>query len=173
MKKIFTMMVVAIMTLTASAQVYVGAGAKAWRDADANKTTLGLSPEIGYKVSDQVAVGLNLDYQYTYKSGAKNNAFAVSPYMRYTFATMGNVSLFADATGGISYSKTKGQGDDTGWQAGIRPGVKVCLTDKLDFIAHAGFLGYRDSDENGYFGDNGFGLDVNSSNLMFGLYYNF
>ena len=43
MKKILTTMFVAIIALTASAQVYVGAGMKAWRDADANKTTLGLS----------------------------------------------------------------------------------------------------------------------------------
>jgi hypothetical protein len=173
MKKILTTMFVAVIALTASAQVYVGAGMKAWRDADANKTTLGLSPEVGYHLSDKVALGIALDYQYVYNAGSKTNSFAVAPYMRYTFAKLGNINLFADATAGVASSKTKGRDSETCWQAGIRPGLSVGLTDKLSFIAHAGFLGYRDADENGYFGDNGFGADISSSDLMFGLYYNF
>jgi hypothetical protein len=173
MKKFFTILVVAIVAVTANAQVYVGAGVQAWRDADANKTTLGLSPEVGYILSDKVALGMALDYQYAYKQGAKVHSFAVAPYMRYTFAKVGNVNLFADATAGIASSKPKGGDSSTGWQAGIRPGLSIGLNDRFSFVAHVGFLGYRDADEYTYYGSNGFGANLSSSDLMFGLYYNF
>lgn len=173
MKKFFTMLVVAVMAVTASAQVYVGAGVNAWRDADANKTTLGLSPEVGYVLSDNMALGIALDYQYKYAGAVKTHSFAVSPYFRYTFAKMGAVNLFADATAGVASTKPKGGDSSTGWQAGIRPGLSVGLSDKLSFVAHVGFLGYRDADEYSYYGGNGFGAELSSSDLSFGLFYNF
>ncbi len=48
MKKIFLSVAVAAMSLTASAQVYVGGEVGAWRNSDANTTTVSIQPEVGY-----------------------------------------------------------------------------------------------------------------------------
>ena len=46
MKKIFTLMSLALVTMAMSAQVYVGGGVNMWRNTDNNKTTIGISPPL-------------------------------------------------------------------------------------------------------------------------------
>lgn len=179
MKKILFAMATAFISLTASAQVYVGGEVAFWRNwvDGANETTFKILPEIGYNLSEDWAIGTQIGYQYDYNSGMKFNTFVVAPYARWTYAKFDAVSLFLD--GGFEFGTTKASGkgvkDDAhnSWGIGIKPGVKVDLTDKLSFIAHAGFFGYRESDDYEIFGKNGFGLDVDGNALQFGLYYNF
>lgn len=173
MKKIFTSMTLALITVAMSAQVYVGGGVTAWRDADKNKTTAGLSPEVGYRLNDNWSIGMGLEYEYAHTSAMDAHKMAANPYARYTAFYMGPVSVFADVTGGVAVHRINGGDSDTGWQLGLKPGVMVTLTPQLSFIAHTGFLGYRDADEYGYFGDNGFGFKMNTSDLRFGLLWNF
>ena len=173
MKKIFTSMALALVTMAMSAQVYVGGGINAWRDHDNNKTTAGISPEVGYKLNDRWAIGMGLDCQYTYDNGSDIYRVAAMPYARYTAAKMGPVSIFADCTGGVAVNKINGGSSYTSWQVGIKPGVMVTLTQRLSFLAHTGFLGYRDTDKYNYFGDSGFGLDMSTTDLSFGLLWNF
>ncbi|MBR4296916.1 MAG: outer membrane beta-barrel protein [Bacteroidaceae bacterium] len=173
MKKIFTTMVLALTTMAMSAQIYVGGGANVWRDTDNNTTTAGISPEVGYKLNDKWALGMGLDCQYSYEKGDDIYRVAAMPYVRYTAIKMGAVSFFADCTGGIAVHKVNGGSSDTSWQAGIKPGVMVTLTPKLSFLAHAGFLGYRDTDKHNYFDNDGFGFNMSSSDLRFGLLWNF
>lgn len=177
MKKILLTLAVAVSSIAASAQVYVGGEVGFWRDYDQNKTTFNLQPEVGYTLDEDWALGIALGYGYTYNDGAKTNAFTVAPYARYTFAKLGPVNLFLDGGFGFATYKVKGADDsNTGWEIGIKPGVSVNLTDKLSFVAHCGFLGYRDSDDDHpykYFGNDGLGFDLSGNNLTFGLYYNF
>lgn len=173
MKKIFTSMTLALVTMAMSAQVYVGGGINAWRDTDKNKTQIGMSPEVGYKLNDKWALGMGLEYGYSHTKGDDAHKFAANPYLRYTAFYMGPVSVFADITGGVAVNKMDEGGTDTGWQAGIQPGVMVTLTPQLSFLAHTGFFGYRDTDDYGYFGDNGFGFKMSTSDLRFGLLWNF
>ncbi len=179
MKKFLFTLAAAFVTLTASAQVYVGGEVGFWRNwADgANRTTFKIVPEVGYNLSEDWAIGTQIGYSYVYNHGDKTNAFIVTPYARWTFAKFDAVSLFVD--GGFdfyTYKTDKGRGSDdskNAWGIGIKPGVKVDLTDKLSFVAHAGFFGYRDADGDTPFGENGFGVDVDGNALQFGLYYNF
>lgn len=173
MKKIFTLMTLALVTMAMSAQVYVGGGVNMWRDTDNNKTTAGISPEMGYKMSDKWALGMGLDCSYTYEKGTDIYRVAAMPYVRYTAVKMGPVSLFADGTGGVAVNKIDGGDDFTSWQVGIKPGVMVELTPRISFLAHTGFLGYRDTDKYDYFGDSGFGFKMSTSDLRFGLLWNF
>ena len=174
MKKFLFTLAAAFVTLTASAQVYVGGEVGFWRNwADgANETTFKVLPEVGYNLSEDWAIGTQIGYQYN-----QVNAFVVTPYARWTFAKFDAVSLFLD--GGFEFGTYKASGDGVkddshnAWGIGIKPGVKVDLTDKLSFIAHAGFFGYRDADDLEIFGKNGFGVDVDGNALQFGLYYNF
>lgn len=179
MKKFLFTLAAVFVTLTASAQVYVGGEVGFWRNwADgANETTFKVLPEVGYNLSEDWAIGTQIGYQYNYEKGVKVNAFVVTPYARWTFAKFDAVSLFLD--GGFEFGTYKASGDGVkddshnAWGIGIKPGVKVDLTDKLSFIAHAGFFGYRDADDLEIFGKNGFGVDVDGNALQFGLYYNF
>lgn len=184
MKKFFLMIAVALVSLTASAQVYVGGEVGVWRNSDANHTSLTINPEVGYQLSDKWDLGIGIDYSHNYSKGLKVNAFGVDPYARWSFAKFGPVSLFLDMTAGVSTYKTKFRDNDasdanTAWRVGVTPGVKVALAKNIDFVAHCGFLGYRDSDdayEGGTlspYGEDGFGFNVNGNSLTFGINYRF
>lgn len=178
MKKFLFTLAAAVITLTASAQVYVGGEVGFWRNWDDNHTTFTIKPEVGYTLSDNWAIGTTIGYAHNYKDGAKYNGFEVAPYARYTFVKFDAVSLFLDGGFGFQTYKVKVNGHSSdsqnGWEVGIKPGVKVDLTEKLSFVAHVGFLGYRDSDDDvSAFGEDGFGFSANGNNLTFGLYYNF
>lgn len=179
MKKFFLTLLVAIATVSAGAQTYVGGGVGFWRNADDNHTNFNLKPEVGYNLSDKWAVGIGIGYDYNYKNDVKDHKFSVDPYARWSFVKFGPVGLFLDMGFGIGTHKTKvGDADasdaDVTWQIGVAPGVKVSLCKNLDFIAHCGFFGYRDNDsEIMSYGEKGFGLKFSGNDLNFGLRYNF
>ncbi len=180
MKKFLLTVCVALLGLTASAQVYVGGEVGLWRDYDANKTSFSLIPEIGYKVSDSWALGVSLGYVHDYNNNVKSNGFTINPYARYSFVEFGPVSLFLDGGFGLSTYKVKvgdGKSSDARncWEIGIKPGVKVSLAKNIDFVAHVGFLGYRDRDDESIisYGNSGFGFQLSGNDLNFGILYNF
>ena len=183
MKKIFAVALVAMMTMTVNAQVYVGGGVGFQTTSqDGNSETFfKLVPEIGYNLDENWAVGIAVGYgehKTTLKSGnlkttAKVKAFEIAPYARYTFAKFDKVNLFVD--GGLDYVHTDVAGDKTNsFAIGLKPGVAVNLNDKLSFVAHVGFLGYQNDKVKGDDkSTNTFGLNLDGSNLSFGVYYNF
>ena len=189
MKKLFLSLIVAACSLAASAQAYVGGQVGLWRNTDANHTSFNLAPELGYKLSDQWDLGLSIGFAHDYEKGLKVNGFEVDPYVRYTVAKAGPVSFFLDGGFGFATAKAKKKGDWKSdsynmWQIGIKPGVKVSLSKKVDFIASMGFLGYRDNDDitgindidekiPSVYGEKGFGFDFSTNDLKFGLIYNF
>lgn len=192
MKKLFLSLIVAVCSLAASAQAYVGGKVGLWRNTDANHTSFNLAPELGYKLSDQWDLGLSIGFAHEYYEGLKLNGFEVDPYVRYTVAKAGPVSFFIDGGFGFATAKAKRLEERSfnQWQIGIKPGVKVSLSKKVDFIASMGFLGYRDNDDvkvtgigdlddfvedaiPSVYGEKGFGFDFKTSNLKFGLIYNF
>lgn len=182
MKKFLLTALVALLSLTASAQIYVGGQVGFWRDYNENQTNFNLVPEVGYELSDKWAIGLNVGYVYNYDNGVKANGAVVAPYARFTAAQWGPVRLFLDGGFGFNTYKTKYDvGNKTvtsdaynAWEVGIKPGVAVALAKNVEFIAHFGFLGYRDSDDNAArFGKDGFGFQLDGNNLSFGLNYKF
>lgn len=181
MKKLLLTLLVAVSALTASAQVYVGGEVGLWRNNDANRTEFSIQPEVGYALSDNWAIGLNIGYAHYYESGAKINGFVAMPYARYTCLKWGAVNLFLDGGFGFNTYKAKGYDESyNAWQVGVSPGIAVNLHKNISFVAHVGFLGYRDSDDDGgygapasVFGDDGFGFKLSGNDLRFGLYYNF
>jgi hypothetical protein len=181
MKKIFAVALVAMMTMTVNAQVYVGGGVGLQSSSyDGNSETFfKLVPEIGYNLDENWAVGIAVGYgehKTTLKSGnlkttAKVKAFEIAPYARYTFAKCGKVNFFVD--GGVGF-KTASKADWTEFNVGLKPGLAVALSDKVSFVSHFGFLGYDvfnpEGDKNNV---SKFGLDLDGNDLTFGLYFNF
>ena len=197
MKKLFLTLAVAFASLAANAQLYVGGEVGAWRNSDDNHTSFNLKPEIGYQLSDKWDLGIGIGFNHDYKGVGeasdgttlvknKVNSFEVNPYARWSFVKFGPVRMFLDITAGVGTSKRKhtvtvlgeektiSDDADVAWRVGVQPGVAVGLCKNLDFIAHVGFLGYRDADDNKCsYGENGFGFDLSSNNLNFGFVYKF
>lgn len=179
MKKIILTALVAIASIGANAQVWVGGQvgfAVAHDDAaDVNTTSFNITPEFGYTLSDKWDVALQIGYNYS-KVEDKDalGAFTVAPYARYTFANSGKVGFFLDMGFGIQtgdfYSKALDDDyyDETAWHIGLRPGVKFAASDKVTLVASTGFLGYQAAGD-----DNAFGFNVNGNNLQLGVYYSF
>lgn len=167
----------AFVAVNMSAQVYLGGSVafQAWSSqklaGDRSETVLKLMPEIGYNLNEEWAIGAVIGYESNKWNGAHESGFTFNPYVRYTFANLGKVNLFVD--GGVdftSYSKL----DQTNMGIGFKPGLAVNLTDKLSFVSHLGFIGYKqwnpDGDDNNW---SMFGLDLDATNVTFGLYYSF
>ena len=117
MKKIFAVALVAMMTMTANAQVYVGGtvGLKSMSCDGTSATSFTINPELGYNLNDSWAIGVGVGYStnniaydkdggFAGKLDKNVNTFAVSPYVRYTFAKLDKVNFFAD--GIVSYANT-------------------------------------------------------------------
>jgi hypothetical protein len=188
MKKIMMTLAAVAVAATMNAQIYVG-GEVGFEttSVDGNSTSsLTLMPEIGYNLDENLSVGISFGYGEDSKDVAdvdaqgnaitvtqKNKRFIINPYARYTFMKLDKVNLFID--GGLSYAHYDNAGaKNNQFGIGVRPGVAVNLNYKLSFVAHFGWLGYKNSkdDYEGAKAANTFGFDLNSK-VSFGMYYNF
>lgn len=144
MKKTIIAAVLALTSMAASAQVYVGGqigftSSSVDLDIEGSSSISGTSfkilPEVGYKINDQWAVGMQVGYSQGYTAfgtfdvndgralaktavgsvldvmsssdiyDVKLNAFRVAPYARYTFLKAGNFDFFVE--GGFAYTNIK------------------------------------------------------------------
>lgn len=181
MKKVMMTLVAAMITVAASAQVYVGGSlgiGSVKLGANDAKTSFKIVPEIGYNINDEWAVGLAIGYQQgecklgkaDYLQETEMKLFGVNPYVRNTFLRTKYVNVFVD--GGLTYQTIKDFGSD--FQVGLKPGVAVNFNDKLSFVAHIGFIGYETFSPKGDGkSSNTVGVDLDGNNIMFGLYWNF
>jgi len=183
MKKIMMTMAAAMMAVTMNAQVYVGGslGLASHDNGNKTETAFKIMPEVGYCFDENLAVGLTIGYAQGSTAAAWTmsspnevlKTFSVAPYLRYTFAKLGPVSLFAD--GRFEYAHIDNDGAKANaFGVGIVPGLAVTLTPKLSFVSHFAFLGYEQAkaDVDGAKAISTVGLDIDNG-LSFGLYYNF
>ena len=188
MKKIMMTLAAVAVAATMNAQVYVGGelGFETTSQDGVSNTSLTLMPEIGYNLDENWAVGISFGYGQISNENkvvdalgneatvtVKNKRFIINPYARYTFLKLDKVNVFVD--GGLSYAHYDNAGSKNNQFAiGVRPGVAINLNDKLSFVSHFGWLGYKNSkdDYDGAKAANTFGFDVNSK-VSFGMYYNF
>ena len=174
MKKFLLMIVVALATLTANAQIYVGGELGVWHDTDADQTAFTLAPGVGYEFNEKWAAGGEL------KFGMVTDAytqFAIAPYARWSFFHSDRVRLFLDMGFGFQVTDFDDaydyDGDDsvTGFRIGVQPGIAFKLNDHFSLLAKVGFLGY--DNEYAKIGREGLGFEVNGENLTFGIEYTF
>lgn len=189
MKKIMMTLVAAFVAVAASAQVYVGGavgiGSTKVAGGD-SKTTFEIVPEIGYNINPDWAIGTTIGFGKGKPVNIENTEhehsyFTVSPYVRYTFVHTKYVNVFADGAFGYThynksdYAKDRNVDDSSNeWSIGIKPGIAVNLNKKVSFVAHVGFLGYKNEKLHGANeSSNAWGLDLDGNNIQFGVYYNF
>lgn len=181
MKKLFTLALIAIASISASAEgYYAGGNVGFWHDGDKGTNTLSILPEVGKVFSSKFSVGATLGYQYqnTYGTGYSVNLFEINPYVRYTFYRSSNdlVNLFVDGTVGVGLGWGSYDGGSTStaviYQIGAKPGIAINLTKKFSLVAHIGMIGYQGGNNaSGVKGKGGVNLDA--TNCSFGFYYHF
>lgn len=174
MKKILISFVVALMALSASAQVYVG-GALSWtHDDDRSYNSFELAPEVGYYFTPKWALGCELAYAHDKQQAVKSNSFIIAPYARYIFFNKGIVRLFVDGSLGFSTQKYKDVDDsDNGFEIGFKPGIAFEATKHICLEAHYGFLGYRDKFAGAGANASVSGLDFDPNSLRLSIKYEF
>ena len=183
MKKILTLAVLAVASLAATAQTYIGGSVGLGYDIDSEKVNFTLAPEVGYNLNSKLAIGTTLAYSYNGelkvndKAQTVQNIFNFDPYVRYTFARVAEnkLSFFCDGTVGVGVVKNEGADAGATWKVGFKPGMSYALSSKCSLVAHFGFLGYEGADDNAkVLGQkNKVGFDFGSLNLSFGAYFTF
>ena len=198
MKKMILAALVAVASLSANAQVWVGGevGFSAGKTTN-NGTKLGagadfnLIPEIGYTLNDKfdIAVAIGIAHNngngkaYAGSKGydaygmvlddVNRNAFTLNPYIRYKFAQAGDFTFFVD--GGFSYTMIHYSGNDDNanqWGLGFKPGIAYNISDKVSLVAHIGRLDYNFFKQ-GDIKNNEFNMGVSGNALTFGAYVSF
>ncbi len=186
MKKIMMTLAAVCVAATMNAQTYVGGsvGFQTSSQDGNSETYFTILPEIGYNLNENWAVGVSVGYGQsktkvkeeldggTATITEKVKTFKISPYARYTFVKFDKVNLFLDGVVGYEYTDFAGTKVNS-FGIGVKPGVAVNLNEKLSFVAHAGFLGYEYDKAKEGKAVNTFGVNVDGSNLSFGIYYNF
>lgn len=193
MKKVILAALVAVASLSANAQVYLG-GQLGINAGKADNTTQSITkfqiaPEIGYNINEKWAIGLGIGFTtqnglfndeqvfqmpISDKYGKSASVFTLAPYARWTFAKTGIASFFVD--GGIDvnfWNNSRGNS----FFIGLTPGVKLSASEKVDFVAEIAALGFAWGSEKAYTAGvapkSAFGFNVNNTAIKFGVYYNF
>ena len=127
---------------------------------------------VGYSINDKVdvaaAISLSLLNNRNGVKDANVTEFTVEPYVRYTFAEAGIAKFFVDGYVGFGSYKPKGVDATTTFKVGVRPGVKVALSDDVCLVSTLGNLGYKTVKDT----YNQFGLNLDNA-ITFGIYFNF
>lgn len=139
MKKLIMVLAALLAFNAAHAQFYVGgvAGFSLNHNGYSDNTSflLSLNPEAGYSFNDKFGVGAQLILNLSSPA-----VIGISPYLRYTFAQLGPVSVFADAA--FTYEYTTGEYSASAWEVGLYPGIAIPVSDKVSFVGHLGNLSY-------------------------------
>lgn len=198
--------VMAVAAVSANAQIYVGGGlgfktskevVLDVKDAEQpSTTTISLIPEIGYKLNDNSAIGIELGIESKSTDGKSSFGFKLAPYYRHTFWSADKLSIFADVQ--LSFKSSTDTEDEESYTEkgdpttienkttnsefglGVAPGIAYDLNDKFTMVAKIGWLGFKSNSreyEHGeektkYKAGSSFGLDLNNA-LSFSIFYNF
>lgn len=180
MKKFFAIAILAVASLTANAQAWLGGSfgfdweKGKWDGAKAT-TTWKIAPEIGYNINENWAIAGKIavggESRYTKEQGLlvekSVTTFTISPYARYTFAKIDDLSFFVD--GGIHFT-SYGKDNGSSFGIGVQPGLAYKVADGVTLAAKFGYFGWRTYDKDADYKDQ-FGLGVDGNNLEFGVYF--
>jgi hypothetical protein len=181
MKKIILSALVAVASLSANAQVWLGGDlgfgfTKAYKGAK-TANTIKIAPEIGYMFSENWGVYADIAFQSEkagYEGAKAKNCFGFDVAARWVFAKTGIASFFLD--GGVGMDIYNNNGGNV-FDVKIIPGVKFAASDHVSVVAKIGGIGAAFANEKAQAAGNGdktaFGLNVNNTDLSLGVYYNF
>jgi outer membrane protein len=149
-----------------SAQVFVGGSfrinASGNNTSDGSSTSKGpttmgvnLTPTIGKFLSEKVAIGIGLTFDYTdskthgtIETDSKSTTMGVSPFLRLYAYKTGKFSVFGQANAGVSLGSSKATvgtsssdgPKNTNLYLNIYPGIAYDITEKISLETSLGFL---------------------------------
>ncbi|MEM7483687.1 MAG: outer membrane beta-barrel protein [Bacteroidota bacterium] len=165
---------------------------------ESDQFSFSVFPRFGYAFSDNWMVGLVTEYSLSKTenenenpnstlstSEFKNESLALAPYVRRYFGVTKNLAFYAQGELGYGKSWSEDIGSDQERRTsesyrffvGLRPGISFFASKNLAFESSVGLLQYTSvTGENSSGTENenrGFNLNLNTSNLLFGLSYFF
>lgn len=186
MKKLVLSALVAVCTLSASAQSWVGgevgfnSSTTKLGGAKTTATTFTVAPEVGFTLNDKIDLAVQVGYGHASHNdkilGAeigdfeRANAVEVHPYVRYTYARTGALSFFID--GGLNYATAHVKGFDKNantFGVGFQPGLAYGLGEKVTLVAHLGDISYNHT-KWGNLKNDQFNLGFTNA-ITFGVYF--
>ncbi|MBQ4380637.1 MAG: outer membrane beta-barrel protein [Bacteroidaceae bacterium] len=182
MKKVILAALVAVASLSANAQVWIGGDLGFdFTKADKNSKTVSsilVAPEVGYMFNEKWGIYADINFASISKQGPAAdqtlNSFGFEVAGRYVFAKSGIASFFVDGGVGMDfYNKSRG----SKFYVGFKPGVKFAASEKIELVAQIGNLGVAFGNEKaqdaGTANKSEFGLGVHNEALSLGIAYNF
>lgn len=180
MKQFLLMAVMAIISLTANAQAYVGGqlgfGVSQTRltgdfiKGQTSTTYFKIAPEFGYNFNEKIAAGFSAGMEFTSVTDMDNvTEVAVSPYFRYKLVHSGPFTVFGDVVAEWN-STVIDDGSASAYAIGLRPGVSVDLGKNWSAAATTILFAYQ------YWANDEISqtqFNLNPCQLTVGLYYNF
>lgn len=162
MKKVFAMLLLAMASVAANAQLYlggtlgIGVENASYDGESATSTAFAIDPEVGYNFNDTWAVGATIGVQYQNVSEIDVTTVTVLPYVRGTFARAGIFDFFGEVALGYGHQSVEGHGA-SGFVAGLRPGFVAHFNDKFGLVGKTMLLKYNHFD-----GVNNVGFAINN-----------
>lgn len=197
MKKLFFAAIIAVFSLGAvnaqenetstagfdQGDVYVSGrlGFNSFKAGEEKSSNFNLSPSVGYFVSDNIAIeaGLNIGSN-KYANDSKSSSFGGELGANYFFTPADKFSFTVGA--GFAYSTLKRE-SSSGTESpkvnsfifAVSPGLNYFVSDSFALRASIGALSYGSTkvDVDGAEASNNFGLNLNLSNINFGVTYKF
>lgn len=154
---------------------------------ESDRTTLSLFPRVGYAFDDNWMLGLKAGYGYSHFENDNNENFegktesiTVAPYARRYFGVGNKLLFYLQGELGYAGSWSESFGDMTPrstssadeFYVAFRPGVTFFVSNRLAFESSIGALRYS-TIKRDRFRSKTFELNLDSSNLLFGLSYYF
>ena len=165
-------------------------GFSSQKTGDMKSNSFTLTPAVGFFVSDNIMIGGQLGYTSTtedqdiFNDGdlyeVKTNAFEVGAFGRYYATPKSDFSLFAEL--GIAYATAKqevesfeGESKVNGFGIGFTPGISYFIGSNWAIEATIGELSYTSfkPDNDGAESTDTFTLNLDLSNITFGVLYKF
>jgi len=170
MKKLFLIMMLVSITLTANAQAYLGGTLgitvdhTSYDGGSMTNSAFSVSPEGGYYFNKTFAVGASIAIQQHRNDYIDATKYSILPYVRGIFAHASVFDFFGELALGYESEDSIG-----GFVLGIRPGFIAHLSNKFGLIGRTTILRYSHYDNDD---ENNLGFAINN-NLELGVQITF
>lgn len=147
MKNTLTILLLLAATVSLSAQIQKGSlmlgGTVGFNYLGADgdgATSVNVTPNLGYFISDQIAIGSSLGFALVVSDGESSSAFGLSPFGRYYNNGTGRNRFFGQVKIGVLTGDSDFADDSAAWLFGLGIGADFFLNDN---VAIEALLGYQ------------------------------
>jgi len=172
MKKLLLTSLFILSSLASYSQTWIGGALNYTNikndDGASLNETFTIAPEIGFTFSSRWSGGVNLMVSFIDNDSQELNAYAIRPFVRYSFLQSGRVTFFVEGAAELGYLYYDKHQNWMEYGFGIYPGVKLAVSDRVSLVAKLGALSYSKIADH----ESTFNFGVSGENLSLGIYLN-